>query len=803
MSDLHLTPEVRVLMCLLNNRKVAEHLIHAICTGNYRVDDIIDSSCDYMVINNMPEWELHQYELFKRRLNDDSNKNDSSHLLTALSMLSDRYFEWSSKFNIPLLKLDNLSEFQILSLNMNVDLLRLFKISLNSMDDDRELPLKYRIFHLEKRFLNEFFERGFSEIHRHLNGSLSPYDMWVQALNRLNPFMKSVLSHSVEDKINKEDIYVLIPFLKTAKIIRCVFNKYVCYIKKGKYLDHDIFNKINEIACVLQRFLGHPYELISSVIVELDEIEKDIPFDCSIPLSMNKERRMLFKFMEHGLMSRVPSWLLLWFHFYIVVQNMFYYIVDYRYMFRGLGRFVESSKSPLREALDNIDTAMLKLESAYEGEFVKKMEVRVTTGDKKKSIVKRLKTIHRGAKVLSGFEVGVVFHMIKRKENPPFYKLRRQVRNNIQRLIDLINLYIRSYSKENMAYIGLFAGLDVAGNETDTPFDVFASYYRYFRKRVSLPSGFTVHAGESFRDIISGLRAIDEAIEFFELESGDRIGHAIVLGIEDYARFYRERIYIYMPLYEYMWNLVWLYDKLQHIGNHIDVIVLIEEKLKKLFKDVGLLNYLVHSSERPKGKYMFECMDIHDLIKIWKFLKKESILENDLPDIIESRKNAEKLAGEDAVALYKKLLSLYDEKLTGEPSLLLETTKFSPVDEFGDKFDEFIASLNTVRDYLIKKISEREIVVEINPTSNVFISGIPYSHHPVFYLNPPRDVEQSIPHIVVGSDDPGLFNTTLPMEFAHLYVAAKVNGYKDKDIVLWLEKMRKNGFKFSFVRNLT
>lgn len=42
----------------------------------------------------------------------------------------------------------------------------------------------------------------------------------------------------------------------------------------------------------------------------------------------------------------------------------------------------------------------------------------------------------------------------------------------------------------------------------------------------------TYHVGEDFLDVADGLRAIDEAIRFLQLDYGDRLGHALALGVD-------------------------------------------------------------------------------------------------------------------------------------------------------------------------------------------------------------------------------------------------------------------------------
>ncbi|MGL5921018.1 MAG: hypothetical protein ACRCZQ_11050, partial [Bacteroidales bacterium] len=88
------------------------------------------------------------------------------------------------------------------------------------------------------------------------------------------------------------------------------------------------------------------------------------------------------------------------------------------------------------------------------------------------------------------------------------------------------------------------AGIDAASSEIGYRPELFAQAFRYLRQySYRFPDeylldchftsiGITYHAGEDYLDIIDGLRAIDETVLFLNYESGDRIGHALALGID-------------------------------------------------------------------------------------------------------------------------------------------------------------------------------------------------------------------------------------------------------------------------------
>ena len=70
--------------------------------------------------------------------------------------------------------------------------------------------------------------------------------------------------------------------------------------------------------------------------------------------------------------------------------------------------------------------------------------------------------------------------------------------------------------------------------------------------------GFTYHVGEDFRHVISGLRHVDEVLEEFSYKSGDRLGHALVLGI-DMDQWINDNEVVFLPVLEYLENLLWMW----------------------------------------------------------------------------------------------------------------------------------------------------------------------------------------------------------------------------------------------------
>ena len=126
--------------------------------------------------------------------------------------------------------------------------------------------------------------------------------------------------------------------------------------------------------------------------------------------------------------------------------------------------------------------------------------------------------------------------------------------------------------------------MDAANNEVHCPPEVFAPAFRFLRNfksqefakesmflpPVSPRLSATYHVGEDFLDIASALRAIDETIEFLDYRRGDRLGHALGLGIAPEVHYAKKGSRIFMPKQQRLDDLVWLLYRGRELGTHID-----------------------------------------------------------------------------------------------------------------------------------------------------------------------------------------------------------------------------------------
>lgn len=108
-------------------------------------------------------------------------------------------------------------------------------------------------------------------------------------------------------------------------------------------------------------------------------------------------------------------------------------------------------------------------------------------------------------------------------------------------------------------------GLDVAGDENLVKVETYAPAMRWLRQGMQRKSfgepassglHLSVHAGEDYGHPLSGMRHLDETVQFCEMQAGDRLGHALAIGIMpvDWLERHGDMV---IPVDEHVDNLVW------------------------------------------------------------------------------------------------------------------------------------------------------------------------------------------------------------------------------------------------------
>lgn len=424
-----------------------------------------------------------------------------------------------------------------------------------------------------------------------------------------------------------------------------------------------------------------------------------------------------------------------------------------------------------------------------------------------------------------------VYHFTKQEDKPSsdeiehqcrHYKYRRKIRRKANAIME--------FRKKYPLYGQRIFGIDACSMEVGCRPEVFGCVFRELKNYsylnrdsiydVELPQlKITYHVGEVFLDIIDGLRAVDEAVRFLGMDCGDRIGHAIVLGI-DAAKWYAYKgMQISITLQDYLDNIVWMHHALikYHIKDMSSLKGWLEEKYALYFNYIYLYSESSHNDEGYiRGKY-----DINSYYLSWLLrgdepdlyqVKNGKVIYNK-PDIMEFYSVTREQQRKDDIRNIPEVVALYymyhynsEAKKRGR-----EIKTFSI-------HDKYIEGAIKIQKALREEIVQRGISIETNPTSNVNISVMKgYEEHPIKTLynlglttNEKEIMECPQMSVSINTDDKGVFSTRIENEYALLASALETvispdqkPKYKRECIYAWLDNIREMGLRQAFGNNET
>ncbi|MBP5422806.1 MAG: hypothetical protein J6Y78_10240 [Paludibacteraceae bacterium] len=316
----------------------------------------------------------------------------------------------------------------------------------------------------------------------------------------------------------------------------------------------------------------------------------------------------------------------------------------------------------------------------------------------------------------------------------------------------------------------LYTGIDFAGSEVCTRPEIVAHLVRY-AKAWGI-NNITYHAGEDFFDVIDGLRTIDEAALFFELGEGQRIGHALALGLNVHAFYTRNSYELVLPRQYLLDNIIWLIlkSKAYKIIGYSQIIKSLINYANELYRKIG---YSVpFDADKYFGSMSLRSDDVE-------------VCDNEYPNNYTPWLSTILLRGKVAEELRtdREIIQLRDE-------YLLNTIIYSKGNE-PEHFEislEYEKLVQAVQLKLRKEIEGKKIAIESNPTSNVLISNIKgYDEHPIFILRQPDSHIGNQFEIGLGTDDKGIMATSLKNEYA--LIAAALREKKQNNRQIWNDSL--------------
>lgn len=486
-------------------------------------------------------------------------------------------------------------------------------------------------------------------------------------------------------------------------------------------------------------------------------------------------------------------------------------------------------------------------------QHIKKLEARITP---KKTMEEMYRSIKKYDHFIMGEEDAdglrdrffYVCHFIKEADRDigksfyedrcRHYRKRQEIREQAEALLE--------FRRQAGDFAERLRGIDASSEEIGCRPEVFAQAFRFLKgmsvKQPDCIDGvarrlpdlcITYHVGEDFLDILDGLRAIDEAVSFLNMRCGDRLGHALALGVSVEDWYHSKSGYVLIPQMDYLDNLVWLYSKIRkfQLAGFEDTLRYIEKRYDEYFRSIYLNNMDSSEMERVaesaasyyakqgasnhygSDRYYFSINTYYDS---WK-------LRGDNPEYFTNGyfKLEPSLGVEwNEYGINKAFPENYRIRYNPETAYLFYTYHYNQkVKEEGNRRKEIkvnpciIKAAQEVQRRMQSVIAHKGIGIETNPSSNLLIGTFKrYDLHPIlnwYNMGLVSDPEEasSCPQLQVSinTDDQGVFATYIENEYAYLALALeKQKDQKGKPkynrtmIYQWLDNIRRMGLVQNF-----
>lgn len=618
-------------------------------------------------------------------------------------------------------------------------------------------------------------EQGYGDLHVHLTNSIEVETIWEDVM-RDSGLLQNVFSEdsklSNENKpINQRRISILEQFeglavvnserrfyelLDRAKALNYYLVNQYLYPRKDNTQEYP-FNPEMSKTIIEKMGVVHPLkaalsEQMSDVELQFKEIEC-LMYVIIISLLMSDEN--------------LPDELPKAFHHYLLIKSVINCFVTHQINQKGFMQFqklcynninFESDKKHKKKFIQyggNVPTI-----AHIEGRFTP------SESDLNKQIKSIIEEWEEYIKTTGNnrAKIKLVGHFIKEYTNSASYHGQRKA---IRKLVSKIIEYKNDPDVELKNY---FVGIDAASSEFNTPPEVFAPAYRELRK-ANIFQNFTFHVGEDFHHLLSGVRAVFEAIEFLELQTNDRIGHAAALGIDPTIWKERSGRTIYISKGEWLDNLIF---------------ICYIQQLFNLFP-LRVQNKIKHDIDTYCLDIYGENFTLPELTEAW--LKRRFN-----PLHLENNKNYESNS-----TFESNELESFRQQMQQDPQIekLIKLYNNENIQKkYKDKFlltkekDFFVAKhLIKMQDYLLDLCVEKDIIIEVLPTSNVRIGAYfdLTEHHIWKWLEKKPELK-----LVIGSDDTGIFATNIYNEYAHIFCAHQKRLFKENIDIKLIKAERKS-----------
>lgn len=465
----------------------------------------------------------------------------------------------------------------------------------------------------------------------------------------------------------------------------------------------------------------------------------------------------------------------------------------------------------------------LSVNASQSYQHIRSFEARIAPKSTPKAMQRQIRENKRYVNAAGGlhndFHLFYVCHFIKIPEKisiGPLEPRNAKLRKDVREKADVLARFLRSSQQECEDILGI----DAANIEIGCRPEVFAVAFRFLRDLSSFrtPNGFfnrstrphlhaTYHVGEDFLDIADGLRAIDETIHFLRFRRGDRLGHALALGVDPQTHYLFKGRRIVLPRQDLLDNLVWLLFRSQEIG--VDVKPQLRARLQTYAEALlhNIYGEFIQDGQMYAGLYQYYC---------------SMQLRGDAPELYAKLPYKKTDGFRQTYESYQenpqKRLDTYRQNLT--TAMFCQAYHYDNESKRrGAQIEEFLVDemyielIGAMQDKMSQVVADIGLMIECNPTSNYLIGTFRrYERHPIFRFNNAEltavngtTFDNPQISVSINTDDLGIFDTSLENEYAIL--AASLDRAVDESgarrftrdsIYKYLDNVRKMGIAQSF-----
>ncbi len=628
----------------------------------------------------------------------------------------------------------------------------------------------------------------------------------------------------------------VIPLLYPKDLNNLWLSKTEDFVNKLLMNESLMYNKVRDIQNAIEGIRNDVWDYL---------LEKRLVFGSDIEAigCIYGERWFLYQVFRRIQMRTISPRYCNWFYAYILIRESIRSEIVQVNSEIGLHNFIVYERRKV-SLLQNQNWKNLAVQIAIEKSLkespIKSLEARISTGNTAKENMEYIKGLDDviNQKTDLRDKYFYTMHFCKRPEEiSTGYGLEcRSMR--FREAIEQQAMAIAVFREQYPDYASRLKGIDAASQEIDCRPEVFAQAFRFLREHtvednthsvcLSMKTtqkqlapnardmelqqqvgmlGVTYHVGEDFMDLTDGLRAIHEAIRFLDMKCGDRLGHALALGV-DVEKWYRSKNQVILiSQQDYLDNLAWLHGRICRfpISGLEALLKYIESEFDGYLKKVYLQNMKV------PGNYTIEAY-----YNAWKLRSDNPKYYIsgvfDYPKMSESRYDSYGINGNCPRA--------HQLRKIPEVAYLYHTYHFNnQVKQEGKKKikihipDIWIKGIKRLQKEMQFLVADCGIAIETNPSSNYIIGTFKdYAKHPIIQwynahlvLDPQK--QQECPQITVSinTDDQGIFATSLENEYALMARALEeevdLEGrhiYSRNLIYEWLDEVRKMGLRQSF-----